>query len=103
MRAIDINFSYIIIDEKSYKTYENILVFDISYKPFMGSIPFRIKFDKIDGFIKTNDEVKYLALFDYVWFDNICYRIKYLTSEKSGTTDNINIILEKSELIYIIL
>ena len=33
--------------------YENILIYDISYKTtFMGSIPLRIRFDKLDGFIK---------------------------------------------------
>ena len=51
MRDIDINFSYILLDEKSYKIHENILVYDISYKTFIASIPLRINFDKIDGFI----------------------------------------------------
>ena len=34
MKAIDINFSDILLNEKSY---ENILIYDISYKAFMGA------------------------------------------------------------------
>ena len=34
MKAIDINFSDILLDEKSY---ENTLIYDISYKTFMGA------------------------------------------------------------------
>ena len=32
MRIRDIDFGDILLDEKSYKTYENILIYDISYK-----------------------------------------------------------------------
>ena len=35
MRVIDIDFSNILLNEKSCKTYENILIYDISYKTFM--------------------------------------------------------------------
>ena len=35
------------------KIIKNILIYDISYKPFIGSKPLRIRFDEIDGFIKT--------------------------------------------------
>ena len=45
MRIIDINPRYILLDEKKY---ENILIYDISYKSFMGSIPLRIRFDEVD-------------------------------------------------------
>ena len=38
----------ILIDEKSY---ENILVYIISYKTLISAKPFWIKFDKIDAFI----------------------------------------------------
>ena len=58
------------------KKYENILIHDISYKTtFMGSIPLRIRFDKIDGFIKIYDGIRYLVLFSYL-YDEICNRIK---------------------------
>ena len=53
--------------------------------------PLHSKFDKIDGFVRVLDgDTKHLALFDYRWSDKICDRIKYLISEKSGTTDSIN-------------
>ena len=55
----------------------------------MGSIPLRIRFDKIDGFIKIYDGIRYLVLFSYS-YDEICNRIKYLISEKSGITNSIN-------------
>ena len=53
MRAFD--FDNILLDEKSY---ENILIFDISYKTFMGSKPLRIRFDEIYGFIKIYDGIR---------------------------------------------
>ena len=61
MRVRDIDFSNILLDEKSYKTQENILIYGISYKAFMGSIPLCISFDKIDGFIKIYDGIEYLV------------------------------------------
>ena len=86
----DIYSGDILWDKKSYETYENILIYDISDKTATDAKPLRIRFDEIDGFIKIYDEIRYLALFDYEWFDKICYRIKYLTSQKSGITDSIN-------------
>ena len=51
----------------------------------------RIRFDKIDGFIRVHGgEFRCLVLFDYGLFDKICNNIKYLISEKSGTTASIN-------------
>ena len=40
------NLDYILIDVKSY---ENILVHNISYKTLVGTKPLRIRFYKIDG------------------------------------------------------
>ena len=37
--VIDIAFSNILLNEKSYKTYKNILIHGISYKSLMGSKP----------------------------------------------------------------
>ena len=49
----------ILLDKKSYeKSYENILIYGISYKIFMGAKPLRIRFDKIDRFIKIYDGTK---------------------------------------------
>ena len=83
------------------KLYKNILIYGISYKTFMGSKPLRFCFDKIDGFNKIYDGIKYLKLFN--WNDEICDRIKYLISRKSGIADSINHTLQESELIHFIL
>ena len=63
MRVIDIDFSNILLSKKSNKTYKNILIYDISYKTFMGSKPLCIRFNGIDGFIKIYDGILYLVLF----------------------------------------
>ena len=46
MRVIDIDFDSILLNENSYKTYEKILIYDMSYKTFMGAKPLRIWFKK---------------------------------------------------------
>ena len=49
----------ILLDKKSYeKSYENTLIYGISYKIFMGAKPLRIRFNKIDRFIKIYDGTK---------------------------------------------
>ena len=58
IRDIDINFSDSLLDKKLSKTYEDILIYDISYKTFMSSIPLCIRFDKIDAFIKVYDRIR---------------------------------------------
>ena len=48
MRARDIYSDDILLDKKSNEIYENIiLMYDISYKTFTGSIPLRISFNKM--------------------------------------------------------
>ena len=42
MKVEDIDFDNILLDKKSY---ENILICDISYKTFMRANPWRIRFD----------------------------------------------------------
>ena len=64
MRHIDIYSGDILLDEKLYKTYENNLIFNISYKAFMSSIPLHIGIDKIDGFIKIYDRIRCLVTLD---------------------------------------
>ena len=87
----DIDFSDILLDKKFYKEkYRNILIYCISCKNSMGAKPLRISFDKIDGFVKIHDNIRYLVLFDYSFYDKICDKIKYLISKKSGITDSIN-------------
>ena len=48
------------MDEKSY---ENILFYDISYKTSFGAKPLRIRFDKLDVFIKVYDRIRFITLF----------------------------------------
>ena len=63
IRVRDSNFSNILLEEKSYKTYENSLIHDISYKTFMVAKLLRIMFDEIDRLIKTYDGIRYLLFF----------------------------------------
>ena len=53
----------------------------------MGVKQFHIRFDKTVGFPKIHDKIRYLILFDYIYLDKICIKIKYLISKKSGITD----------------
>ena len=72
------------------KNHKNILIYNISYKTFMGSKSLRISFGEIDGFIRIYDGIRYLVLFGHLWYDEIYARIRYLVSEKSGITNSIN-------------
>ena len=84
MRAIDIDFHSILLDKKTHK---NFLIYKISYKTFMGEKPLYIWFNKMDGFIKIYNGIKYLVLLEY----NESYDwLKYLISEKNNITDSIN-------------
>ena len=56
----------------------------------MCAKPLRIRYHEIVVFIKIQDRINYLVLFDHGWFHKICDKIKYLISEKSGITDSIN-------------
>ena len=86
MRFIDIDFSDILLDEKSY---ENILIYDVSYKTFMGAKALRIWFEKVK-FIKIYDGIRYLVLFAPERYNAIYDRINHLISEKGGITYSIN-------------
>ena len=60
-------FDNILLNEKSY---ESILVFNISYKTFIGAKPLRIRFNKVDEFIRVYNGTRYLVLFgsEKYWF-----------------------------------
>ena len=75
MKARDIDSGKVLLDEKIYK---NILIYDISYKTFMGSKPLRIWFHEIDGFIKIYVGIRYKAILGHSWFDEICDSINIL-------------------------
>ena len=79
----DFDLDNILIDEKSYK---KMLVYNISYKILIDSKPLRIRFDKIDGFIRVYDGSRYLLLFGSEKYDFIYCRIRYLICVKSGIT-----------------
>ena len=67
------------------KSYENVLIYDISYKTLTGAKPLLIKFDKIDGFIRVYEGTRY-----FISFDAIYDKIR-------------NSICQKSDIIYIYL
>ena len=73
----DYDFDNVLTNEKSY---ENILVYDISYKTLIGAKRLRIRFDKVDIFIRVYDGTKYLVLFRPEKYDAIFIRIRYLIS-----------------------
>ena len=73
----------ILINEKSD---ENILIYDISYKPLIDPKPLHIRFSKTDGFITIYDGNRYLKLFGTEKYDAIYDRIRYPTSLKSAIT-----------------
>ena len=75
IKTEDFDFNNILLDGK---TYENILVYDISYKTVIGAKPLRIRFDKVDGFIRNYDGTRYLILFDPKKYDAIYDKIRYL-------------------------
>ena len=52
----DFNFNEILLDETLYKEKDEN---DIYAKPF------RIRLNKIDGFVKVHDKIRCLVLFDY--------------------------------------
>ena len=88
IKDVDIYFSDFWLYEK---LYENISVYDISYETSTAPKPLRIRFDKIDGFIRVyGDEFRHLVLFDYELFDKICDKIKYFISKKSDISDSIS-------------
>ena len=87
IRVIAINLRDILLDEKKY---ENISIYDISYKTFIGSISLLFRFDERYGFLKTYDGIRYLVLFGVSLYDRIFDRIKCLISKKGGITDIID-------------
>ena len=54
----DFDLDNILIDEKSY---ENILICKISYKTLIGVKSLRIRFNKVDGFIRVYNGTRYLV------------------------------------------
>ena len=57
-----------------------------SYKTLIGVKPFRIRFDKVDRFIRVYDEIRYLVLLGPENDDAIYNTIKYLINQKCVIT-----------------
>ena len=64
------------------KSYEYILIYNISYKTLIGAKPLRIRSDKVNGFIRVYDETKYLVLLGHKKYDTIFDNIRYLINQK---------------------
>ena len=52
------------------------MIYDISYKTFMGAKPLLIRFAKIDGIIKIYDGTRHLVLFGPERYHAIYGRIR---------------------------
>ena len=76
-------FVNFLLDEESN---ENILDYDISYQTLIDAKPLRIKFNKVDGFIRVYDWNRCLVLFGYEKHSRIYNRIRYLANQKSSIT-----------------
>ena len=77
------DFDNILIDEKSYK---NVLIYNILYKTLIGAKPLRIRFDKVNGFIRIYDGTRHSVLFGSERIDAIYGMIRYLIGQKSSIT-----------------
>ena len=60
------------------KSYENILIYNISCKTLIGDKPLQIRFDEVDGFIRVYEGTRYLVLFGAEKYDFMYNRIRYL-------------------------
>ena len=96
----DFDLNNFLVDKTSH---ENILIYDISYKTLIGSKPLQIRFDEIDGNIRTYDGTRYLTFFVSKKYDAIYNRIRYCTSLKSSITYIFLAFTQKSKLILMVL
>ena len=88
------------MDEKSY---ENILIFEVSHKTLTEVKPLRIMFDKVDGFIRDYDGTKYLVLFGREKYNAIYDRIRSLIGSKAILHILFIIIMQKSKFIQMMI
>ena len=70
----DFDFNNNLLNEKSY---ENISIYDVSYKTLIGAKPLHIMFDKVDGFTRDYNGTKCLSLFGFGKCNVIFNRIRY--------------------------
>ena len=58
------------------------MVYKISFKTLIDAKKIRIRFDKVDGFIRVHDDPRYLILFGPGKCDAIYNRTRYRISQK---------------------
>ena len=63
----------------------------------------RVRFDKVDGFIRVYDGTRYSALFSPEKYDVIYDRIRYLLCQKSAIAYVFLIIMQASKLTHMML
>ena len=100
IKVEDFDLDNILIDEKPYK---NILVYGISYKSLFGSKLLRIKFDEANGFIRVYLGIRYLLLFGPENMMLFKVELYILLAEKAALHLIFLIIMQKLELILMIL
>ena len=84
MTVRDIYFTDTLLDEKSGKNeYHNVLIYDMLFNFLIGTKPLRIRFNKIDGFVKIYDEIRYLVLYCYERYNASFDRTRYIISKKA--------------------
>ena len=59
IKVENLDIDHTLLDEESYK---NFLTYDISYKTLIHAKPLRIRFNKVDEFIRVYDGNRDLAL-----------------------------------------
>ena len=79
------------------------MIYDISHKTLISAKSLRIRFDKVDGFIRVYDGTRHLVLFGAENYDSIYNRIRYLIGIKNGITHVFSVITLKLKLILMIL
>lgn len=89
IKIVEFDFNNTLLDEKSY---ENILIYTISYKTLIGTKPLRHSFDSVKGFVRVYDGTMYLELFGPQKYDAIFNRIRYLISQKLGIISKITVV-----------
>ena len=77
------------------KSYTKFWFIKFHIKNGFGAKPLRIRFSKVDIFIRINDRTRYLVLFGPEKYDTIYNKFRYLISQKSGITCVFLIIMQK--------
>ena len=97
----DFDFDNILLDELSC---ENILIYDISHKAFIGAKPLRISLDKVNILSEIYQSLtEYLVLFGSEKYDANYKRSRYLISQKVESHTFSAIIMHKLQLIHVII